>query len=45
VLIGAAGARELSSEIDYNDDYAAEDYSHAGVHARLVLKYLLGIAV
>ena len=28
-LIGAAGAGELSSEFDY----AADDYSHAGVHA------------
>jgi hypothetical protein len=45
VLIGAAGAGELSSEIDYTDDYAVDDYSHAGVHARLILKYLLGIAM
>jgi hypothetical protein len=36
-LIGAAGARELSSEIDYTDDYATNDYSHTGVHARLIL--------
>jgi hypothetical protein len=32
-LIGAAGAGELSSEIDYTYDYTADDYSHAGVHA------------
>jgi hypothetical protein len=44
-LIGAAGAGELSSEIDYNDDYVTDDYPHAGVHARLILKYLLGIAM
>jgi hypothetical protein len=43
-LIGAAGVGELSSEIVYTYDYAADDYSHAGVHARLILKYLLGIA-
>jgi hypothetical protein len=35
----------LSSEIDYTDDYAADDYSHTGVHTRLILKYLLGIVV
>jgi hypothetical protein len=35
--MGAAGAGELSSEVDYNDDHAADDYSHAGVHARLIL--------
>jgi hypothetical protein len=29
VLIGAAGAGELSSEIDYTYYYAADDYSHA----------------
>jgi hypothetical protein len=44
-LIGVAGAGELSSEIDYNNDYAADDYSDADVHARLILKYLIGIAV
>jgi hypothetical protein len=36
VFTGAAGAGELSLEIGYNDDYAAADYSHAGVHARLI---------
>jgi hypothetical protein len=30
----------MSSEIDYTDDYTTDDYSHAGVHARLILKYL-----
>jgi hypothetical protein len=34
VLIGAARAGELSSEIDCIDDYAADDYSQADVHAR-----------
>jgi hypothetical protein len=33
MLIGAAGARELSSEIDYTAAYAVADYSHTGVHA------------
>jgi hypothetical protein len=37
-LIGAAGARELNSGNDYTDDYATDDYSHAGVHARLILE-------
>jgi hypothetical protein len=32
-LIGAAGVVELSSEIDYTEDYIADDYSHAGFHA------------
>jgi hypothetical protein len=45
VIIGAAGAGELSSKIDYTDDYVADDYSHADVHVRLILKYLLGIAI
>jgi hypothetical protein len=45
VIIGAAGVGELSSEIDYTNDYAVDDYSHVGVHAPLVLKYLLGIAI
>jgi hypothetical protein len=43
--IKAAGAEESSSEIDYTNDYAAGDYSHVGVHSRLMLKYLLGIAM
>jgi hypothetical protein len=30
-------------EYDYTDDFAAEDYP-TQVHARLILKYLLGIA-
>jgi hypothetical protein len=29
-LIGAAGARELNSEYDYADDFAAEDYPTLG---------------
>jgi hypothetical protein len=37
VLIGAAGAGELSSEFDYTDDYVADDYSHAGVHTRRLI--------
>jgi hypothetical protein len=44
-LIGAAGAGELSSEIDYTYDYADDDYSHAGVHAPTDSEYLLGIAM
>jgi hypothetical protein len=31
--MGAAGAVELSLEINYTDHYAADNYSHAGVHA------------
>jgi hypothetical protein len=45
MLIGAAGAGELSSKIDYTDDYATDDNSHAGVHARLILNTYLGIAI
>jgi hypothetical protein len=42
-LLGAAGAGELIPEYDYADDFTAEDYP-TQVHARLILKYLLGIA-
>jgi hypothetical protein len=31
VLIGVARAGELISEIDYTDDYVADDYSHASM--------------
>jgi hypothetical protein len=43
VLLGAAGAEELIPEYDYADDFTTEDYPKQ-VHARLILKYLLGIA-
>jgi hypothetical protein len=42
-LLGAAGAGELIPEYDYADDFTAEDY-RPQVHARLILKFLLGIA-
>jgi hypothetical protein len=45
LLVGAAGAWELSSEISYTNDYAADDYSHVGVHGRLILNTYLGIAM
>jgi hypothetical protein len=45
VILGAVGARELSSKYDYTDDYFVDDYSHVGVHTRLILKFLLVIVM
>jgi hypothetical protein len=42
--LGIPGAEESSQKIEYNYGNS-DDYLHTGVHARLILKYLLGIAM
>jgi hypothetical protein len=42
--LGIPEAKELSRKIKYNYGYS-NDYLHTSVHARLILKYLLGIAM